>query len=429
MAVTDICTNLLTNLTSSADRIRVPAIDYSEIVAELDKPAHLFAELYTLRYSEQIMIYGYALDAGVPYLLVQRGMAGTTARAWPDGACLRVLRSVDGRPCGADDDEQQDLLESLLAFLKIGRGLELIDDNGPTLRIADTGANPGVYGGAEVAATGQFISIPEGWPASAVPAFDNCCAEDPDPGPEPGGGGVETVEGISPDSAGDVSFCGTVPSDVPVTAATPVFVCSSGRMAQTTVGTILALVDIPEPPDLSGVVFHVGGLNPDGTGNIDFGDASTTTTMTGATVLLHTAGGVRRITLANLLAAAGDGCQCELDATFDPATGNLRLDLSGVETTVNTLPTFAASISGDDLVITHGPNTYPVTLPTADPPEVTLAISGSGTLTVGVDGVEASLPIPVVTAIPTWTDPAPPAGTNYKLIKTSTGQYYFVEDA
>lgn len=422
MAITDLCTYVETNVMTTTTRLRVPADAYELLAAALAEPSHLFAELYTLRYREQIMIYAAETYAGVNYINVQRGMGGDTARAWPDGVCLRVTAQVAGAPCGDPEatEGSGSQLRALLGMLNIGTGLELVEDElGLTLRIAATGVAAADYGGAEVAATGQLLSIPSGWPASAVPAFESCCGET--------GGGTTaplsvSVSGIDPDESGDIDLCAHTASSVEADSATQVFVCVGGQLAKTSVGQIIALVTPSAEADLSEFVKRVGGLSAV-THEIDFEDAAVTSSDVGVTALVSTADGVRRMSLSDIAAHADTSIS--VGTSFDPATCEFTITLNGTAYTTALNPQFSATIAGQTVTLKLGPQTATFNLPSTAT-TVELSKNGSGQLTVGVNGVSASLQLVTVDAIPINTEAV--TGTTYKLIRTAAGEYYFIVD-
>lgn len=410
-------TNIVGGLTSGGARLRVSAQDFAEYKAILDRPAHLFAEIYTMRFSEQIMIYDYERHEGVDYLLVQRGMSGTAARPWPASACLRITDEVEGKPCPDDDAAATLDPEAVTAALRVGRGLEIIDG---VLRLKATGVETGSYGGAEVNTTGQFLSIPRGWPASAVPAFDTCDGPAP-PGPNPDPSGtVTSVEGILPDRDGDVAICRNLPGAGPLEAVTRVLVCSQGRMSFTTAEELAALVPAPEIPSLEGLVRSVGGVGPDTDGAVSFHSVGRVDTLDNLTLLVDTPEGVRRIDPSTLVAALPAGDDVQVD--YDAGSGLLLITVGGHTGEAVVMPFFDAEVSGSKILIQHGTTQKELELP-APAIELELEISPTGVLKVKVNDAEAELQLPVVTAFPTTEESA---GTpHYTLSRTATGDMAF----
>lgn len=426
MAITDLCTNAETNVTSTSTTLRVPAAALAAIKTALNNPSHLFAELYSVKYSEQIMIYGYETVSGVTVLDIQRGMGGTSARSWPDGVCIRILSQVNGTPCGDDTAGGSGTeLRALLDQLNIGQGLELIEDaNGLTLRIANSGALAGEYGGATVASTGQLTHIPTGWPASAVPAFETCCS---DAGDNASSGTDITVSGIEPDGTGNIDLCGDTASDVPVTNTTPVFICSSGAMAKTTVGRILALVPDPDIPDVDGMVKTVGGLSPDDSGAIDFDDAALISSTSSVYAIVSTGSGIRRMSLSSLMQDYDPSIT--VTDTYDPNTATYSLTINGSTYETVMMPAFDLSLSGRTITMKLGATTKTIALPEDSVDiEATLEVNASGKLALTINGDTAEVQLQTVTAVPINTNVAGITEPMYRLVRTTSGSYYFIID-
>lgn len=60
--VVGFCSGLEQNLTSSDTRLRLPAADTAFLQTVFADPAHVFAEIYTLRYHETVMMYDTEVD-------------------------------------------------------------------------------------------------------------------------------------------------------------------------------------------------------------------------------------------------------------------------------------------------------------------------------------------------------------------------------
>lgn len=161
-------------------------------ITMMNTPGHAFAEIYTAGRREVVLVS----QASAGLLTVQRGMRGTSALPWPAGACICGVEFIEG-PCPPDGSANPCL--DLWAALTVDESL-LFDADLPRLGLRPTGVVPGNYGGAVVNQFGQFVSIPDNWPASALPIFDPCGCLDQiiTPGP--------------PATAADVSY-------VPVTFA------------------------------------------------------------------------------------------------------------------------------------------------------------------------------------------------------------------
>ncbi|PZO72266.1 MAG: hypothetical protein DI640_12895 [Sphingomonas taxi] len=431
--VVGFCSGLEQNLTSSDTRLRLPADDTAFLQTVFADPAHVFAEIYTLRYHETVMMYDTEVDGGITYIKVQRGMEGTEPRPWPDDACVRVTDYVEGRPCGTDEDTPEGQLTArlreLLSLLNIGPGLllELDAPGGPRLSLRPTGAVPGTYGGAEINAYGQFTHVPQGWPAAAVPAFDNCCSE-------PGEGGgvdlppdiVQAVSGLVPDLAGNVDLCsGAAGPTNAISQATPVFICLGGGLAKTTAGAIAGLADTGTV-DVTGLVRSVAGIEPNASGDIPLQTAPLTTTFTAAShVLVVTPDGLRRTTvgaIANMVTVATPN----IDADYNPMNGLFEITVNGSPaTSLTVLPAAALSYANGTLTLQLGGVSTSVTLP---PVSHSMSYNAqTGDLTISINGTDETIRLPVFNNVPVVTER--PAGTIYRLVKAPNDTYVFMPDS
>lgn len=165
----------------------------TDLCDQLAAPSHVFLQVYTAGASE--IILADACDGAKVH--ITRGMDGTKSRTWDDGACVCVVRIVDGAVPGAGWETEPfcdcpDPWDQLQA--QGGITFDKSNPDSPVLSLTPTGVAAGNYGGATVNTTGQFTFIPPGWPASALPVFDPCtCAGQ-------GGGGGQQVQ------AADVTF-------------------------------------------------------------------------------------------------------------------------------------------------------------------------------------------------------------------------------
>lgn len=431
MPVTDICTNLLTAITSTTTTIRVPQPEMGEIVAAIRQPSHLIAELYTARYNEQIMIYSTEPKAGITYLTVQRGVGGTEARSWPDGACVRILRQIAGRPCGDPDEgditASGALLRALLGMLRVGPELELLleGQDAPLLRIRPTGVTPGDYGGAEFSATGQLLDAPPQWPASALPVFDVCCEPDGEGGTQPVdlSGLVRRINGIEPNAAGSVDLCNGTPSNTPVTGQTPVFICANGAIAKTSIAQIIELVEMPDIEMPNGVVLSVGGLQPDALGRIDFSNAAMMASLSGAYVLVDTPSGVRRVSPQTLISSVPS---TPFAIDYEPINGNLELTIDGISRLQDISPEVDVSIVSGQLTVRVGSQSD--STPFTVPMNVTTEFDeDEAVLTTTVNGVSDTATINVFALarrIPVYTEAAATAPL-YALVRDADGDLFW----
>lgn len=192
----DLNTFLVFSITKGDRHITLPQAQHQQVAQWLDaNQLALVLEIHAEGRSEIVRAVGYDTTT----IIVERGARGTPAQMWLAGSCLC---SIDTEPLCASTDPNCDPCNPPNPWdtVVVGEGLEIdrTDPNNPVLRMRRTGVVPGNYGGAEVNERGQFVSIPPGWPASALPLFDPCCNNT-------GGGDAAT-------NAGDVSYspCGFV---------------------------------------------------------------------------------------------------------------------------------------------------------------------------------------------------------------------------
>ena len=180
--------------------ITVSRQDAAALAAYLSSVPAVYVEVRIAGRTEIVMVTSADGDTGE--LTVTRATNGTEAQSFPSGACLCYLR--DAPSCGSEPDPCDPCNPpNPWDMVAVGDGLEIdrTDPRAPVLKLKATGVASGSYGGAEVNEYGQFISVPPGWPASALPLFDPCACDNGG-----GGGGGGDV------AAGDVSYspCGFV---------------------------------------------------------------------------------------------------------------------------------------------------------------------------------------------------------------------------
>lgn len=206
------CSNLAEALSSGGTSVRLqdPAPNtLADLCAALAAPAHAFATIYTLNFSEVVLVSacGAGVDAGK--LIVTRGSDGTSARSWPANACFKITEILPGAVCADTDGGTDDACPPFdpVAMLPVGPGLcwDLTEPGNPKLGLCATGVVPANMACGEINAYGQLVNIPVNWPASCLTPFDPCC----DGGA--GGGGLNACDvSYSTSSGSGVITGGTV---------------------------------------------------------------------------------------------------------------------------------------------------------------------------------------------------------------------------
>ncbi len=168
--------NLQEALSATAKTMRVQGGSV-DLCAALAAPAHAFATVYTLNRSERVLVHSCNGDGSVN---IVRGAEGTTARAWPANACVKITELVPGTVCPDEDSEVSGCpVFDPVVSVPLGKGLkwDVTDASNPRLTLAATGVVPTNMACGEINECGQFVSIPAGWPASCLTPFDPCCGD------------------------------------------------------------------------------------------------------------------------------------------------------------------------------------------------------------------------------------------------------------
>lgn len=135
---------------------------------------HVVLELYSAAGSEQVVAY--ACEAGK--VKITRANAGTTAKPWPVGGCLRTIQVIDGQLCGTDSASASDCgcdsspWEGFTVCDSFT--LNMTNPATPVMCLKPTGVVAGTYCGLKVNQFGQITFIPTNFPASCLPVFDPC---------------------------------------------------------------------------------------------------------------------------------------------------------------------------------------------------------------------------------------------------------------
>jgi hypothetical protein len=163
-------TKLKQSITAHDTTLRV-TVGRPDICNRLNTPpSHMFATIYTASRNEVVVI----TDCDGDEFIVQRGVDGTSAQAWPINACLRITDVVD---CTVCEDLEDTGCAKWWEAITVGKGLriDMTNPDAPILEVAATGVSVGSMCGAEINDCGQFTFVPENWPASCLPTFNPCC--------------------------------------------------------------------------------------------------------------------------------------------------------------------------------------------------------------------------------------------------------------